>query len=74
MSIGEWVLRTACTQAQKWQDDGLLEVPMAVNVSAVQFHCQKGVCELIKRVLVETGLSPQLPLVAFWFDAASRKH
>jgi diguanylate cyclase (GGDEF)-like protein/PAS domain S-box-containing protein len=58
MPIGEWVLRTACSQARKWQDEGLLAVPVAVNVSAVQFR-QEGFCELIGRVLWETGLAPQ---------------
>ena len=58
LPIGEWVLRTACSQAQKWRDDGL-SVPVAVNVSAIQFR-QGGFCELIKRVLEETGLPPQL--------------
>jgi diguanylate cyclase (GGDEF)-like protein/PAS domain S-box-containing protein len=57
MPIGEWVLRTACSQARKWQDEGLLAVPVAVNVSAVQFR-QEGFCELIGRVLWETGLAP----------------
>ena len=56
--IGEWVLRTACSQARKWQDKGLLAVKVAVNVSAVQFR-QEGFCELIKCVLQETGLAPQ---------------
>jgi diguanylate cyclase (GGDEF)-like protein/PAS domain S-box-containing protein len=58
MPIGEWVLRTACSQARKWQDEGLPAVPVAVNVSAVQFR-QEGFCELIRRVLRETGLAPQ---------------
>jgi diguanylate cyclase (GGDEF)-like protein/PAS domain S-box-containing protein len=56
--IGEWVLRTACSQAQKWQNEGLPPVTLAVNVSAVQFR-QEGFCELIRRVLQETRLSPQ---------------
>jgi diguanylate cyclase (GGDEF)-like protein/PAS domain S-box-containing protein len=56
--IGEWVLRTACAQARKWQDDGLGAVPVAVNVSAAQFR-QEGFTGLIRRVLNETGLSPQ---------------
>jgi EAL domain-containing protein (putative c-di-GMP-specific phosphodiesterase class I) len=56
--IGEWVLRTACSQARKWQDEGLLAVPVAVNVSAVQFR-QEGFRKLIDRVLRETGLAPQ---------------
>src|ERR1039457_974001 len=58
MPIGEWVLRTACSQARKWQDEGLLAVPVAVNVSAIQFR-QEDFCELIRRVLNETGLAPQ---------------
>jgi len=56
--IGEWVLRTACSQARKWQDEGLPAVSIAVNVSAVQFR-QEDFCELIRRVLHETGLAPQ---------------
>jgi len=56
--IGEWVLRTACRQARKWQDEGLPAVSLAVNVSAVQFR-QEGFCELIGKVLHETGLAPQ---------------
>jgi len=56
--IGEWVLRTACSQARKWQDEGLTAVSVAVNVSAVQFR-REGFSELIRQVLLETGLSPQ---------------
>ena len=56
--IGEWVLRTACSQARRWQEEGLLVVPVAVNVSAVQFR-QEGFCELVRKVLHETGLVPQ---------------
>ncbi|MFZ1011936.1 MAG: EAL domain-containing protein, partial [Terracidiphilus sp.] len=56
--IGEWVLRTACAQARKWQDEGLPPVPIAVNVSAVQFR-QQGFGDLIRDVLSETGLDPK---------------
>jgi diguanylate cyclase (GGDEF)-like protein/PAS domain S-box-containing protein len=54
-AIGEWVLRTSCNQIKKWQNDGLAVVPVAVNVSAVQFR-QEGFRELIKCVLSETGV------------------
>jgi diguanylate cyclase (GGDEF)-like protein/PAS domain S-box-containing protein len=57
-TIGEWVLRTACSQVRKWQEEGLPAVQVAVNVSAVQFR-QEGFCDLITRVLQETGLAPQ---------------
>jgi len=58
VSIGEWVLRTACAQAKRWVDAGQLCVPVAVNVSAVQFR-HEGFCELVKKVLDDTGLAPQ---------------
>jgi EAL domain-containing protein (putative c-di-GMP-specific phosphodiesterase class I) len=58
MPIGEWVLRTACAQAKKWQDEGLPALPVAVNVSAAQF-LHGGFRELIRSVLHETGLSSQ---------------
>jgi EAL domain-containing protein (putative c-di-GMP-specific phosphodiesterase class I) len=56
--IGEWVLRTACSQARRWQEAGLRAVPVAVNVSAIQFR-QQGFCELIRCVLDDTGLDPE---------------
>jgi diguanylate cyclase (GGDEF)-like protein/PAS domain S-box-containing protein len=58
LAIGEWVLRTACAQARKWQKNGLLTVPVAVNVSAAQFR-QEGFLALVRRVLLETDLTPQ---------------
>ena len=58
VSIGEWVLRAACSQARKWQDEGLAAVSVAVNVSAVQFR-REGFSELVRQVLLDTGLAPQ---------------
>jgi predicted signal transduction protein with EAL and GGDEF domain len=51
--IGEWVLRTACAHGREWQEASGLAVPVAVNVSAVQFR-QEGFCDMVKRVLAET--------------------
>jgi EAL domain-containing protein (putative c-di-GMP-specific phosphodiesterase class I) len=56
--IGEWVLKSACTQARKWQDEGLQRLKIAVNVSAVQFR-QDGFRDHIRSVLHETGLASQ---------------
>lgn len=58
MPIGEWVLRTACAQARQWQDEGLPPLPIAVNVSALQFR-QDRFLHVIQSVLDETGLAPQ---------------
>jgi len=56
--FGEWVLRTACAQARQWQDQGLPPLPVAVNVSAVQFRQERFV-EMVQRALDESGLAPQ---------------
>ncbi len=37
VEIGDWVLRQACLQIKAWQQQGLRLVPVAVNVSGVQF-------------------------------------
>jgi diguanylate cyclase (GGDEF)-like protein len=35
--IGEWVLATACARTKAWQDQGLTNLSVAVNLSARQF-------------------------------------
>jgi len=60
MSIGEWVLRTACLQARKWQTRASRSAG-AVNVSAVQFR-HDGFRDLIRRVLHETDCSRYVEL------------
>ncbi len=57
--MGEWVLRTACTQLKHWQDAGFSAIQMAVNVSARQFQ-DKGLVNNVRRIIEETGVSPFL--------------
>ncbi len=56
--IGEWVLRTACLQNKRWQDQGLPPVRVAVNLSARQFRRQH-IVALIEKTLEESGLAPE---------------
>ena len=56
--LGEWVLREACRQARRWQNQGLPAVPIAVNVSAVQLR-KPGFCALVEQVLADTQLAPE---------------
>ncbi|QWG10881.1 EAL domain-containing protein [Bradyrhizobium sediminis] len=50
--IGEWILRTACSQAAKWND-----LTLAVNVSPVQFR--KGhIAATVREALEESGFPP----------------
>ena len=57
--IGAWALVEACRQNKLWIDSGLPALPVAVNLSARQFH-QADLVELIARTLSETGLPPAL--------------
>jgi diguanylate cyclase (GGDEF)-like protein len=56
--IGEWVLRTACTQNRIWQLAGLPPLRIAVNLSARQFQ-QQNLVKTIAQILKETELEPQ---------------
>ncbi len=38
VAIGQWVLREACWQTREWLDAGLLGVPVAVNISSLEFR------------------------------------
>lgn len=55
--IGRWVLREACRQVQTWLLAGVAAVPVAVNISAVEFR-HKGFVDGVALILSETGLPP----------------
>ena len=57
--VGDWVLRTACTQCKTWMDMGMTPVKMAVNVSVRQFN-QPGFARKVHDILIETGFNPLL--------------
>ncbi len=50
VSIGEWVLRTACAQNRAWQLSGLQPIRISVNLSARQFE-QPNLIEVVIQVL-----------------------
>jgi EAL domain-containing protein (putative c-di-GMP-specific phosphodiesterase class I) len=55
IQIGEWVLRTAATQMKAWLDQGLPEMVIAVNLSAVQFR-HADLVTMVSGILQDTGL------------------
>lgn len=57
--IGEWVLRTACLQARKWQETGVGAISISVNVSPRQF-AENDLRDVVGRVLRDTGVDPKL--------------
>jgi diguanylate cyclase (GGDEF)-like protein/PAS domain S-box-containing protein len=59
MSIGEWVLRTACADTRRWQQRFRLPLRIGVNLSALQLR-QPNLVAMVRAVLEETGLDPHL--------------
>ena len=57
--VGEWVIRQACKQSMLWQSQGMMPVPLAVNLSPRQFM-HRGLVESIRAILVDTGIAPSL--------------
>ncbi len=57
--VGEWVLRSACTQVKKWQAKGLPALRVSVNISAHQFRQPTFVAN-VAQILADTELEPDL--------------
>ncbi|HET8598418.1 MAG TPA: EAL domain-containing protein [Castellaniella sp.] len=58
VAIGDWVLRTAMQQLRRWRDEGMQELRIAVNLSAVQFN-RPDLLERIRAILEEAGVPAQ---------------
>ena len=58
ISIGEWVLRTACRQNKAWHSAGLPHIRMAVNLSLQQLQSPDIACR-VENILTETALDPE---------------
>jgi len=56
LPIGEWILRTACTEYVRWLRTGF-DAPLTLNVSSRQLKHPRFV-PVLRRVLLETGLPP----------------
>lgn len=53
LTLGEWALKEACSQAAKWPN----KLNIAVNLSPVQFS-DPNLADIVKRILDDTGLEP----------------
>lgn len=58
ITIGEWVLQSACIQAKAWQMAGFGPLRVAVNISAHQFN-HSDICKTVLKALSETALESQ---------------
>ncbi|MGB8956480.1 MAG: EAL domain-containing protein [Tumebacillaceae bacterium] len=58
VQIDDWVMRTACEQNKRWQEQGFRPLRVAVNLSTQQFQ-QSNLVERVAKVLEDTGLDPR---------------
>jgi len=56
--VGAWVLQEATQVCQRWRDQGLPPMRMAVNLSARQFR-EGDLRQQVRAALADSGLSPQ---------------
>ena len=59
VSIGRWVMRTACAQNVAWQQQGLPPICMAVNLSLRQLT-DDNLIDDIRMALHDSGMAPNL--------------
>ena len=57
ITIGEWVIRTACFQNKKWQQQGVDSILVAVNVAVKQL-LHPGFVESVDKALRDSELEP----------------
>jgi diguanylate cyclase (GGDEF)-like protein/PAS domain S-box-containing protein len=58
LPIGRWVLGEVCRQSRAWLDDGRPLLPIAVNISALEFRADRFV-DTIRELLDTSRLEPQ---------------
>ena len=60
--LGEWVLRTACSQAQAWQSAGSPALAISVNISRSQFESEGFVASVADALLTSSMPPARLEL------------
>lgn len=58
IELGNWILRTACSEAKRWHNQGFSHLKVGVNLSVVQFN-HTDLIPTISKVLKETELKPE---------------
>jgi len=57
ISLGEWIINTACNQAQRWHEEGIFDGMISINISALQLEHSE-LLATIASALETSGLSP----------------
>ena len=62
LEMGEWVLNRACTDAKRWSQGPIGQVPVSVNLSGTELRLGNPE-EKIRRALDKSGLDPSMLIV-----------
>ena len=57
LALGDWVAAAACRQLREWRQQGRAPLPVAINLSASQFH-RPGLDDYMGRRVEEAGIAP----------------
>ena len=57
VSIGEWVIHTACLQAAEWKKQGYGEIRMGINLSPKQFN-QTNLISVVEQAIIHSEINP----------------
>jgi len=55
--LGLWIIKTACLQMKEWNDRGMKNITLSINISPYQLDDEMIVSQ-VKAILDETGISP----------------
>lgn len=58
IDLGQWIIQTVCSQLTTWESQGFTTVPVAFNLSAVQFK-QKNIGSMIEETIRKCGVDPR---------------
>ena len=53
----EWVIQEVCKQCMQWHREGLMIVPVSINISSIQFK-RRDLIKMFKDCMKKTGLLP----------------
>ncbi len=58
VSIGQWVFRTACIQAERWRREFGRAIRIGVNVSGHQIR-EPGMLDMVREAIADSGVAPE---------------
>jgi diguanylate cyclase (GGDEF)-like protein/PAS domain S-box-containing protein len=58
LPLGDWVLRSACSELRRWHQKWVADLRVSVNFSARQFR-ERNLAHLVERALTESSLEPR---------------